>query len=111
MFNFVRLSDGGPSRYEGPRSEVDLIASLGERVLGNNSPVDWKALTGHCHLRQMIGQIIPGYEKIAAMDQTRQEFQIAGRTFHTPHFATPSGKAASPSIPFRRSPARVNNCA
>ncbi|MGH7224925.1 MAG: molybdopterin dinucleotide binding domain-containing protein, partial [Gemmataceae bacterium] len=101
MFNFVRLSDGGPSRYEGPRSEVDLIAALGERVLGDNSPVDWKALTRHCHLRQMIGQIIPGYEKIAALDQTRQEFQIDGRTFHTPRFATPSGKAqfAIHSIP------------
>ena len=93
MFNFVRLSDGGPSRYSGPRGEVDIIASLGERVLGDNSPVTWKALTGHCHLRQMIGQIIPGYEKIAALDQTRQEFQVGGRTFHTPCFATPSGKA------------------
>lgn len=93
MFNFVRLSDGGPGRYEGPRSEVDIIASLGERVLGDKSPVDWKALTSHCHLRQMIGQIIPGYEKIADLDRTREEFQVASRTFHTPRFATPSGKA------------------
>jgi anaerobic selenocysteine-containing dehydrogenase len=101
MFNFVRLSDGGPARYEGPRSEVDLIASLGERVLGENSPVDWRQLRGHCHLRQMIGRIIPGFEKIAAIEQTREEFQIDGRTFHTPRFATPSGKAqfAVPSIP------------
>jgi molybdopterin-dependent oxidoreductase alpha subunit len=93
MFNFVRLSDGGPSRWEGPRSEVDIIASLGERILGEKCPVDWQALRRHCHLRQMIGQIIPGYEKIAAIDQTHEEFQIAGRTFHTPRFATPSGKA------------------
>jgi anaerobic selenocysteine-containing dehydrogenase len=41
----------------------------------------------------MIGQIIPGYEKIAAIDQTHEEFQIAGRTFHAPRFATPSGRA------------------
>ncbi len=93
LFNFVRLSEGGPSRYEGPRSEVDLIASLGERVLGGKSPVDWKALTKHYHLREMIGQIIPGYEKIAAIDRTHEEFQIDGRTFHTPRFGTPSGKA------------------
>ncbi|HEY7423901.1 MAG TPA: FdhF/YdeP family oxidoreductase [Gemmataceae bacterium] len=101
MFNFVRLSDGGPSRYEGPRSEVDILASLGERVLGEKSPVDWKALRKHCHLRQMIGQIIPGYEMIAAIDRTHEEFQVAGRTFHTPLFATPSGKAqfAVHSIP------------
>lgn len=93
MFNFVRLSDGGPSRYEGPRSEVDILAALAARVLGDKSPLDWKALTTHWHLRQMIGQIIPGYEKIAALDRTQQEFQIGGRTFHTPRFATPSGKA------------------
>ncbi len=99
MFNFVRLSDGGPSRFEGPRSEVDVIASLGERVLGDKSPVDWKALRQHCHLRQMIGQIIPGYEKIAAIDQTHEEFHVGGRTFHTPRFATPSGKAQFAVLP------------
>jgi anaerobic selenocysteine-containing dehydrogenase len=93
MFNFVRLSDGGPARYEGPRGEVDVIASLGERVLGAKSAVDWQALRQHCHLRQMIGQIIPGFEKIAAIDRTHEEFQIGGRTFHTLRFATPSGKA------------------
>jgi molybdopterin-dependent oxidoreductase alpha subunit len=93
MFNFVRLSDGGPRRYEGPRSEVDAIASLGERVLGDKTSVDWKALRQHCHLRQMIGQIIPGYEKIADIDRTHEEFQVGGRTFHVPRFATPSGKA------------------
>jgi anaerobic selenocysteine-containing dehydrogenase len=93
MFNFVRLSDGGPSRYDGPRGEVDIIASIGERVLGEKSPVDWKELRRHCHLRQMIGQIIPGFEKIAAIDQTHAEFQLDGRTFHTPRFATSSGKA------------------
>ena len=30
MFNFVRLSDGGPPRHDGPRSEVEVIA-LGRR--------------------------------------------------------------------------------
>lgn len=93
MFNFVRLSDGGPSRYDGPRSEVDVIAALAERILGVKGPVDWKALTKHCHLREMIGQIVPGYEKIAALDQTRAEFYIEGRVLHTPRFATASGKA------------------
>ncbi|HTU91184.1 MAG TPA: FdhF/YdeP family oxidoreductase [Gemmataceae bacterium] len=104
MFNFVRLSDGGPSRYEGPRSEVDIIASLAEFVLGDESPVKWSKLTSHCHLRQMIAQIIPGYEKIAGLDRTREEFHVVGRTFHTPHFTTPSGKArfavhAIPQLP------------
>jgi molybdopterin-dependent oxidoreductase alpha subunit len=93
MFNFVRLSDGGPARLEGPRAEVDVLASLGERVLGESSPVDWQALRRHCHLRQMIGQIIPGYERLAAIDETRQEFQVGSRTSRVPRFATPSGKA------------------
>jgi molybdopterin-dependent oxidoreductase alpha subunit len=93
MFNFVRLSDGGPNRYEGPRSEVEVIAVLAQRALGDNSPVNWKELTSHCHLRQMIAQIIPGFEKIADLDREHEEFHIAGRIFHTPRFATASGKA------------------
>ena len=43
MFNFVRLSDGGLPRLEGPRSEVDVITALGQRVLGS-SPIDWDRL-------------------------------------------------------------------
>src|SRR6185295_2143323 len=34
MFNYIRLSDGGPRRHAGPRSEVDVIASIAERLLG-----------------------------------------------------------------------------
>ena len=34
MFNFVRMSDGGTPRIEGPRSEVDIIASLADRRAG-----------------------------------------------------------------------------
>jgi molybdopterin-dependent oxidoreductase alpha subunit len=93
MFNFVRLSDGGQARLRGPRSEVEIIASLGQRVFGNAGPVDWNALRRHRCIREMIAQIIPGYEKIGALDQTQAEFHIAGRIFHTPRFATPSGKA------------------
>ena len=36
MFNFVRVSDGGPARHEGPRSEVDLVR-VG-RTRGGNEP-------------------------------------------------------------------------
>jgi molybdopterin-dependent oxidoreductase alpha subunit len=93
MFNFVRLSDGGPARLPGPRSEVEVIASLGQRVFGSAGPVDWNALRQHRCIREMIAQIIPGYEKIGALDRTRAEFHITGRIFHTPRFATPSGKA------------------
>src|SRR5207249_5989776 len=61
MFNFVRLSDGGPARLQGPRSEIDVIASLAGMVCGG--PVDWAALRDPCRVRQLIAQVVPGYEK------------------------------------------------
>jgi molybdopterin-dependent oxidoreductase alpha subunit len=93
MFNFVRLSDGGPARLDGPRSEVDVVASLGQRLVDAALPVDWQAMRHACGIRQMIGRIIPGYEAIASLDQTHEEFNVTGRIFHTPTFPTPSGKA------------------
>jgi anaerobic selenocysteine-containing dehydrogenase len=47
----------------------------------------------------MIAQIIPGYEAIGAIDTTRQEFQIDGRTLHEPRFKTPTGKARFRAVP------------
>src|SRR5262249_3223757 len=89
----VRLSDGGPARLQGPRSEVDLIASLAQRVFGDRSPVNWQGLQRHCQVREMIAQVIPGLEKIGALDRTRSEFHIDGRVLPQPRFPTPSGKA------------------
>ncbi len=93
MFNFVRLSDGGPPRLQGPRGEVDIVASLAHLVLGERSPINWQELKRHCNVREMIARIVPGFEPLHEIDRTKQEFQIAGRTFHQPRFATPSGKA------------------
>jgi anaerobic selenocysteine-containing dehydrogenase len=44
-------------------------------------------------IRQAIARIVPGLEKLADIDRTKSEFQIGGRTFHAPRFATASGKA------------------
>ncbi len=33
MFSFVRLSEGGPRRHEGPRSEIEIIADIAAGVL------------------------------------------------------------------------------
>lgn len=93
MFNYVRLSDGGPARFEGLRSEVAIVADLGKRLLGDDSPIDWPLMQQHGKIREAISKIIPGYDEIGAIEQTRKEFHIAGRTFHKPTFATPSGKA------------------
>jgi molybdopterin-dependent oxidoreductase alpha subunit len=93
MFNFVRLSSGGRARLEGPRSEVDIIATVAGDVLGSTGPVDWAAVTDHCSIRQLIAKIVPGLGRIGAIDVSKREFHIAGRILHTPHFPTPSGKA------------------
>lgn len=93
MFNFVRLSDGGSPRVEGPRSEVRILCDIADRLLGSAGPVPWKSLQNHCQVRQMIAKIVPGFDALGQIDATKQEFQIAGRTFHQPTFATPTGKA------------------
>src|SRR6185312_7387358 len=38
MFNYIRLSNGGPQRHEGTRSEIDVIASIAERVARPTAP-------------------------------------------------------------------------
>ena len=93
MFNFVRLSDGGSARHQGPRSEVAIVTALGKLVFGGSGPVDWNSVETHANIRGMIGKLIPGYEKIAAMDKNMEEFEITGRVYHSPRFSTPDGKA------------------
>ncbi|MEQ9105359.1 MAG: FdhF/YdeP family oxidoreductase [Rhodothermales bacterium] len=99
MFNYVRMSDGGPARIAGARPETDVIATLGASM-GSAHPwvpgaerLDWTTLGSTEGIRRLIGTIVPGYGAIADIDTTKEEFQIAGRTFHTPGFPTPDGKA------------------
>lgn len=100
MFNYVRLSDGAGEanatpRYEGPRSEVDIIASIAHATLGDRpeQPVRWPELKDHSHIRRLIARIIPGYQAIADIGQSKKEFTIAGRLFHEPRFPTDTGRA------------------
>jgi len=93
MFNFVRVSDGGPSRFAGPKSEVEVLATLGSRVLGDNGPVDWRSLRMHTTIREMVARIVPGYENMAVVNQKKKEFSVQGRIFHDPVFPTPTGRA------------------
>ena len=92
MFNFVRLSDGGRPRHDGPRAESEIIAALGEAVLGDGSPVDWSELHDHDAIRALIAAFVPGYDAIESIGETKQEFHIDGRTFHKPSFATSTGR-------------------
>jgi molybdopterin-dependent oxidoreductase alpha subunit len=93
MFSYVRLSDGGKVRHVGPRSEVTVISHLAKRVLGESGPIDWLGMENTGRVREAIAQVVPGFEAIRDIDSTRSEFQIGGRTFHEPEFATPNGKA------------------
>jgi molybdopterin-dependent oxidoreductase alpha subunit len=99
MFNYIRLSDGGPPRHAGPRSEVQVIAELGRRLAASTGPdhplrvLDWQQLQHTGNIRATIARVVPGFEKLAEIDRTRQEFYVAGRILHEPRFPTADGRA------------------
>ncbi|AFZ35285.1 oxidoreductase alpha (molybdopterin) subunit [Stanieria cyanosphaera PCC 7437] len=93
--NFVRLNDEGTTHLKDADliSEVEFITELAHRIHGEY-PVNWRKLQDTKYVRQLIAQTIPGFEKMANLDETKQEFTIGGRIFPEPKFATSSGKAA-----------------
>lgn len=101
MFNYVRMSDGGPSRHAGPKSEVEVIATMADKTLGQHGQaratpsgmLDWKSMQDTGKIREAIAKVVPGFEQLANIEKTKQEFQIPGRTIHTPTFPTKSGRA------------------
>lgn len=92
--NFVRLNDKGTTHLKDADliSEVEFLTELAYRLLGEY-PVEWRKLQDTRYVRQLIARTIPGYEKIGAIDDTKEEFTISGRIVTEPHFKTPSGKA------------------
>ena len=97
MFNFVRMSDGGISRLDNVRSEVDIVADIATAILGNNK-LNFSIFKLHRNIRDAIGEIVPGLEQMKALDVTKNEFQINNRTFHEPEFATPDKKAVFTAV-------------
>ncbi len=93
MFNYIRMSDGGPRRVPGPRSEVDVIAEIGSRIAPDAKGIDWNAMRRTGTIRQWIAAVVPGFDKIAHIDQTKSEFFIDGRIIHQPRFPTTDGRA------------------
>ncbi|MFO0427628.1 MAG: FdhF/YdeP family oxidoreductase [Planctomyces sp.] len=100
MFSYVRMSDGGISRFPSPRSEVSILAELGRRLLENNSPavLDWKSMESHSAIRTLMGELVPGYEEIKEIDRNGKEFHVPGRAVVDYQFPTPSGKAKFHSV-------------
>ncbi len=92
MFSYVRLSDGGPRRHVGPLSESEVIARIAERCVAGG-PLDWRRLASHEEVRQLIARLVPNFESMASIGETKREFHIPGRVLHQPRFPTQSGKA------------------
>ncbi len=93
MFNYVRLSAGGTPNVLGEmRSEVAIVSTIAQRVLPEGR-FDWSELRSHSALRRAISETVPGYEALGGLDEGGAEFQIPGRTFHEPRFATSDGRA------------------
>ena len=105
MFSFVRLSDGGKPRMDGPRSEVAVLSEIGRRLFDDSSPVDWSELESHSAIRKLIGETIPAYAPIGEIDATKQEFHVPGRAVRDYKFPTPTGKAKFHAVSFPPKPA------
>jgi len=99
MFNFIRMSEGGKPNVAGQmRAEAEVICDIANRVLGK-TPFDWTSLRDYKKVREIIAKTIPGWQEIATIDDTKKEFTITGRVYHTPQFNTKSGKAAMHPTP------------
>lgn len=99
MFNYVRLSDGGAARFDGPRSEVSILADVANAVFGRDSKVDFEALKSHAAIRELIADLVPGYEDMMGINQSKTEFHVRGRTPVDYSFPTESGRARFHAIP------------
>lgn len=93
MFSYVRLSDGGIDRYEGPRSEVEVLAEIGRLAIGIIGDVDFEALRDHDAIRGLISKLVPNLGGIADIGKSKKEFLIPDRIHHRPVFPTQSGRA------------------
>lgn len=110
MFSYVRLSDGGPARFQGPRSEVSILATLGQKLFADQNGqlserVDWKKLESHTAIRELIAELIPEYASLNQLEKSKEEFHVPGRAVEGYHFPTPSGRAKFHAIALPQHPA------
>lgn len=108
MFSYVRLSTGGAARFNGPRSEVSILAAIGQRLLADHPTLDWKKLESHAAIRDLIGELIPGYESLKNIEQSKREFHVPGRAVENYQFPTPTGRAKFYSVPIPQSQSLEN---
>lgn len=92
--NWVRLNEPGTTHLRSGEliSEVAFLAELAHRLHGSE-PIDWRRLQDPVYVRELIARTVPGYGAIADIDASKREFEVAGRVFKEPRFATASGRA------------------
>lgn len=105
MFSYVRLSDGGPTRFVGPRGEVDVLCDLANRAFDGKGPLDWEGLRDHDAVRSLIARLVPGLSQIETIGQTRREFRIPGRRVTRDTIKTGTGRARFHAVPMPTTPA------
>ena len=86
MFSYVRLSDGGKTRHSGPRSEGQIISDIATSIKRKSYQMD-RIPTKMETSEKLIGKIIPGFEKIGSIDQTKEEFHIRWTNFTLARFS------------------------
>lgn len=100
MFSFVRLSDGGMMRPSSElKSEVEIVTSIGARLLPADGPIDFRSLRNHDEIRKVMARVVPGYAPVAEIGRTREEFHVGGRVRHAPEFPFPDGRARFIDVP------------
>lgn len=92
MFNFVRLSDGGLTRFDSVRPESVILSDLAAKLLPD-CPIDFSVFGRHSALRKAIAASVPGLEDLSDIDVAKEEFHMRNRLMHAPDFKTPDGKA------------------
>ena len=92
--NWVRLNEPGSTHLASGQliSEVEFLAELAHRLHGTE-PIDWRRLQDPVYVRELIARTVPGYAAIAEIDSSKKEFEVAGRVFQGPRFATATGRA------------------
>jgi molybdopterin-dependent oxidoreductase alpha subunit len=93
MFNYIRLSDGGPARLDNVRSEVDILCDLAEHLLPPG-PLDFSLFRQYSHVQKAIAAAIPGMEGLETITETKKEFHVGGRLITKPEFKTPTKRAS-----------------
>ncbi len=96
MFNFVRLSNGGIDRLDNVRSEVSILATIGQQLLAKiapNNPIDFSQFEQHDTIRETIANTVTGMEELKDIGVAKKEFHVRHRVMHEPSFNTATAKA------------------